>query len=407
MKKLLMLGGSLYQTYAIKEAVRLGYYVITCDYLPSNPGHKYAHEYYNVSTTDKNAVLALAQKLNVDGVVAYASDPAAPTAAYVCEQMGLPTSPYKSVEILSNKDLFRDFLQKNAFNCPKAMGFTTYEEALAHIDEFKFPVMVKPVDSSGSKGINKMTNKSQLKAFVEDALHYSRGKRFLIEEFIVKKGHQISGDAFSVDGKLIFHCLGNEFYDPNCDKDFAPLGECWPFQMDHKYIEDLEEQLQRLMTLLEMKSNAYNVEAIVGEDDKVYLLELGARSGGSLIPQVTEYATGINMVTWVIQAAAGDSINLSVLNGKREMPIQGFWSNYMVHANDTGAFQCIEFEENFKKNHLVEWVTDIKAGDPVHKFRDAQDCIGEFILKYEDMQQMFEVIKNIESYIKVEVIPSI
>ena len=70
----------------------------------------------------------------------------------------------------------------------------------------------------------------------------------MIEEFIVKKGHQISGDAFSVNGKLVFHCLGNEFYDPNCDKDFAPLGECWPFQMNHKYIEDLEEQLQRLMT---------------------------------------------------------------------------------------------------------------------------------------------------------------
>lgn len=403
MKKLLMLGGSLYQVYAIKEAKRLGYYVISCDYLPDNPGHKYADEYHNVSTTDKEAVLRLARDLHVDGVVAYASDPAAPTAAYVCEKLGLPTSPYKSVEILSNKDLFREFLQRHGFNCPKAMGFTTYEEALANIDGFRMPVMVKPVDSSGSKGINKMTDKMQLKAFVEDALSYSRGKRFLIEEFIVKKGHQISGDAFSVDGKLVFHCLGNEFYDPNCDKDFAPLGECWPFQMNHKYIEDLEQQLQRLMTLLGMKSNAYNVEAIVGEDDKVYLLELGARSGGSLIPQVTEYATGVNMVTWVVQAAAGMPIDLSQLNGRREMPVNGFWSNYMVHANATGRFKSIEFDKEFKDKHLVEWVTDIKEGDPVHKFRDAQDCIGEFILKYESMEEMFEVIRNMETKVNVMV----
>lgn len=403
MKKLLMLGGSLYQIFAIKEAKKLGYYVITADYLPSNPGHKYADEYHNVSTTDKEAVLKLAKKLKVDGVVAYASDPAAPSAAYVCEKMGLPTSPYKSVEILSNKDLFRRFLQENGFNCPKAMGFTTYEDALIHIDEFTLPIMVKPVDSSGSKGVNKMTDKSQLKGFVEEALHYSRGKRFLIEEFIVKKGHQISGDAFSVDGKLVFHCLGNEFYDPNCDKDFAPLGECWPFQMDHKYIEDLEEQLQRVMSLLNMKSNAYNVEAIVGEDDKVYLLELGARSGGSLIPQVTECATGINMVTWVIQAAAGDSIDLSVLGGRKEMPITGFWSNYMVHSNKTGKFQSIMFAPEFEKNHLIDFVNDLKVGDEVHRFRDAQDCIGEFILKYESMDQMFEVIKNIEKYIDVKV----
>lgn len=396
MKRVLMLGGSIYQTYAIKEAVRQGHYVITCDYLPSNPGHKFAHEYHNVSTTDKEAVLALAKELKVDGVVAYASDPAAPTAAYVCEKLGLPTSPYKSVEILSNKDLFRDFLQKNHFNCPRAIGFTNYEEALARIDEFKMPVMIKPVDSSGSKGINKMTDKSQLKSYVEDALHYSRGKRFLIEEFIVKKGHQISGDAFSVDGKLVFHCLGNEFYNPDCDKDFAPLGECWPFQMDYKYIKDLELQLQRLMTLLNMKSTAYNVEAIVGEDDKVYILELGARSGGSLIPQVTKYATGIDMVTYVIKAALGEDCS-----GLKMSEPKGFWSNYMVHANETGKFQSIEFDKDFEKNHLLEWVTDIKPGDPVHKFRDAQDCIGELILKYNSKEEMFNTIKNIEKHIKV------
>lgn len=398
-----MLGGSLYQTFAIKEAKRLGYYVITADYLPNNPGHKFADEYHNVSTIDKEAVLALAQELRIDGIVAYASDPAAPTAAYVAEKLGLPTSPYRSVEILSNKDLFRAYLQEHGFNCPKAMGFTEYEDALEHINEFTSPVMVKPVDSSGSKGITKLMDWSKLQDAVAEALSYSRGKRFLIEEFIVKKGHQISGDAFSVDGKLVFHCLGNEFYDPSCDKDFAPLGECWPFQMDHKYIEDLEEQLQRLMSSLEMKSNAYNVEAIVGEDDKVYLLELGARSGGSLIPQVVEHATGINMVTWVIQAAAGDSIDLSALQGRTEMPVNGCWSNYMVHSDKTGKFKSIAFDEQFEKAHVVDFVNDLHVGDAIHRFRDAQDCIGELILKYADMDEMFDVIKNIEKYISVEI----
>ena len=90
-----MLGGSLYQTYVIKEAVKMGYYVISCDYLPNNPGHRYAHEYYNISTTDKEAVYKLAKDIQVDGIVAYASDPAAPTAAYVCEKLGLPTSLFR------------------------------------------------------------------------------------------------------------------------------------------------------------------------------------------------------------------------------------------------------------------------------------------------------------------------
>lgn len=398
-----MLGGSLYQTYAIKEAKRLGYYVVTADYLPTNPGHRFADEYHNVSTTDKEAILQLASELKVDGIVAYASDPAAPTAAYVCEKLGLPTSPYKSVEILSNKDLFRSFLLKHNFNCPHAMGFTNYKDALKNISHFKMPVMVKPVDSSGSKGINKMSNTSDLRTYVEEALQYSRSKRFLIEEFIPKKGHQISGDAFSINGELVFHCLGNEFYDPTCDKDFAPLGECWPFQMDHKYIIDVEEQLQRLFTLLNMQSGSYNIEAIVGEDDKVYLLEVGARSGGSLIPQVIEYATGLNMVTWCIKAAVGDEIDTSILKGKKELPIRGCWSNYMVHSNVTGKFKNIVFDKQLKQSHIVDFIHNLKDGDDVHRFRGAQDCIGELILKYDNLEQMFDVIKNMDKNIQIEV----
>ena len=88
-------------------AIVHGIFVITCDYLPDNPGHQYAHEYHNVSTTDKEAVLNLARELKVDGVVAYASDVAAPVAAYVCEKLGLPSSPYESVRILSTKDTRR------------------------------------------------------------------------------------------------------------------------------------------------------------------------------------------------------------------------------------------------------------------------------------------------------------
>ncbi|MCH5245818.1 MAG: ATP-grasp domain-containing protein [Muribaculaceae bacterium] len=394
-----MLGGSLYQTYAIKEAVAMGHYVITCDYLPTNPGHKYSHEYYNISTTDREAVLELARQHKVDGVVAYASDPAAPVAAYVSEQLGLPTSPYKSVEILSNKDLFRDFLAANGFNTPVAMGFASYEEAYANKDKFRLPVMVKPVDSSGSKGINKLTSWEQLEAFVADALSYSRSGRIIIEEFINKKGWQISGDAFSVDGVLKFHCFGNEYYNPSGKKDFAPLGECWPFMMDPKLIDRLHQDLQRLISLLGMKTTAYNVEAIVDENDNIFILELGARSGGSLIPQVTAYATGVDMVPYVIKGALGeDCSDIEML------PVKGCWANYMVHSKQTGLYDSTWFEEDFRKNHLVESVTELKQGDSVHEFRDAQDALGELILKFDTTEQMLDILSNMDKYIKIQVL---
>lgn len=396
MKRILMLGGSLYQTFAIKEAVSMGYYVITCDYLPDNPGHKFAHEYHNVSTTDKEAVLELAKKLNVDGVVAYASDPAAPVAAYVSEKLGLPTSPYKSVEILSNKDLFRKYLSEHGFNTPKAMGFSSLEDAKASKHLFKLPVMIKPVDSSGSKGINKLVSWDYLEEYVADALSYSRSKRFIIEEFIDKQGWQISGDAFSVDGKLVFHCFGNEYYNAKGKKDFAPIGESWPFMMDSKYIDILTDDLQRLITSLEMKSTAYNVEAIVDKSGKVYILELGARSGGSLIPQITKYATGVDMVPYVIKAAVGEDCS-----DLKMAPSNGCWANYMVHSKSTGKFKDIIFAPGFKENHLVEFVTELKPGDEVHEFRDAQDALGEMILKFENPEQMFAMLENMDNYIRL------
>ena len=152
MKKILLLGGSAQQVVAIKTAKRLGYYTVLCDFLIDNPGQYATDKFYLVSTTDKDAVLEVAQKEQVDGVLAYASDPAAPTAAYIAEKLGLPGNPYQSVEILCNKDRFRNFLAGNGFSAPKAHGYVSAEDALKDKASYEYPIIIKPVDSSGSKG---------------------------------------------------------------------------------------------------------------------------------------------------------------------------------------------------------------------------------------------------------------
>ena len=116
-KKLLLLGGLQYLLPVIEEAHNLGVYVITADYLPGNIAHKYSDEYCNVSIIEKDAVLEAAKRLKVDGIMSFACDPGVVTAAYVAEQMGLPScGSYESVSILQNKGRFREFLTKNGFN---------------------------------------------------------------------------------------------------------------------------------------------------------------------------------------------------------------------------------------------------------------------------------------------------
>ncbi|MBQ5637429.1 MAG: hypothetical protein IIV06_00050, partial [Alistipes sp.] len=123
MKKILLLGGSAQQLVAIRAAKQLGYYTVVCDYLPDNPGQYIADKFYGISTTDVEAVYEVAQTEKVDGILAYASDPAALPAAIVAERLGLPTNPAKSVEILGLKYPWRQFLQDNNFACPKVYSF--------------------------------------------------------------------------------------------------------------------------------------------------------------------------------------------------------------------------------------------------------------------------------------------
>ena len=177
-KKLMLLGGLRYLLPVIEEAHKLGAYVITADYLPDNIAHKYSDEYCNVSIVDKEAVLKAAQELQIDGILSHAVDPGVVSAAYVAEQMELPFQcSYEAACILQDKSKFRNFLQENGFNCPHAKGYNNLDDAMKDIEYFEWPVIVKPVDSAGSKGVTKVENPQDLAQAVDTALASSISKK--------------------------------------------------------------------------------------------------------------------------------------------------------------------------------------------------------------------------------------
>lgn len=396
MKKLLMLGGSYTQVSAIKKAREMGHYVITCDYLEDNPGHQYAHEYYNVSTTDKEAVLRLAESLKIDGIVCYASDPAAPTAAYVAEKMGLPTHPYKSVEILSNKDLFREFQKENNFNVPRAKSFHSLEDAIKDFHNFKMPVMIKPVDSSGSKGVSKIESIELLEEKVENALSFSRAKRFIIEEYIENKGYHIGGDGFSVDGKLVFRSFSDEHFQLiTSSNPFVPISSTWPCTMDNHIQNKIHDEIQRVLNHLNMKTGAFNFDIRVDAEENVYLIEIGARNGGDWMPEAIKHVTGIDLIEFTINAALGENCSELKLTNPR-----GYWATHIINSKKCGIFKYINFEDKIKKN-IVEYEFLAKPGDKINPLSGAHDKLGIMILKFSSIEEMLEKIDNIDKYIHV------
>ena len=395
MKKLLILGGDHFTIPVVEAAHKQGYYVITCDYLPNNVAHKYSDAFINYSTIDKEGILAWARKNPIDGILTF-TDSGVITTAYVQHYLGLPQiGPLESVEILQNKARFRRFLADNGFNVPRAKGYASFEDAINDAGSFKWPIMVKPVDSAGSKGVSKIEKLEQLKEAVDFALNFSVSKEFIIEEFIEKDGCSSDSDCFSVDGCFKFISFSAQRFDENSMGIYTPAAYSWPATMTSQAQKELSEELQRLISLLGMKTTIYNIETRVGADGNPYIMEVTPRGGGNRLAEMLRYATGVDMITAAVRASVGDSIY-----GIDQKPFDGFWAEIIVHSKDTGELDEIEIDDTMAP-FIVEKDFWYRKGDMVKAFTSARDAIGTLILKFEKQSKMEESLCDISSWLKV------
>lgn len=398
-KKLMLLGGLRYLLPVIESAHQLGYYVITCDYLPDNIAHKYSDEYHNVSIIDKEAVLALARELQIDGIMSFAVDPGVVTAAYVQEQMGLPAfGPYESVCILQNKDRFRSFLTQHGFNVPKAKGFSSIEDAMSEKYWYPWPVIVKPTDSAGSKGVTRVDRWEDLKAALEVAFEHSLSKRVIVEEFIEKAGCSSDTDSFSVDGELKFVSFSAQRFDEHAPNPYTPSAYSWPSTMTKAQEAELASEIQRLLTLLGMRTSIYNIETRVGTNGKLYIMEVSPRGGGNRLAEMLRFATGVDLITNAARAAVGDEVM-----GIEQKPYNGHWAEVILHADKDGLFAGLDINEEFYKQHVKQVDLWVKENDKVSAFRGANDAIGTLVLNFDSEEELIDALSNQQVWLKVQV----
>jgi biotin carboxylase len=397
-KKLLLLGGLRYLLPVIESAHRLGYYVITCDYIPDNIAHKYSDEYHNVSIIDKEAVLALARELQIDGIMSFAVDPGVVTAAYVQEQMGLPGNPYESVCILQNKDRFRNFLTQHGFTVPKAKGFSSVEEALAERYWYSWPVIVKPTDAAGSKGVTRVDRPEDLGPALESAFEHSISKRVIVEEFIEKSGCSSDTDSFSVDGELKFVSFSAQRFDEGAANPYTPSAYSWPSTMTKGQEAELASEIQRLLSLLGMRTSIYNIETRIGRDGRAYIMEVSPRGGGNRLAEMLRFATGVDLITNAVRAAVGDEVR-----GVEQKPYNGYWAEVILHADREGHFIRLDIDEEFSISHVVQTDLWVKEGDKVSSFKGANDAIGTLVLRFDSEKELIAGMKNLDALITVVV----
>lgn len=399
MKKLMLLGGLRYLLPVIDAAHKQGYHVITADYLPDNIAHKYSDEYCNVSIIDKEAVLREARRLEIDGIMSFACDPGVISASYVQNEMGLPSfGPYESVCILQNKDRFRTFLKENGFNVPWAFSFPNGEDAWNARENFRYPLIVKPTDSAGSKGCTRVDGEKDLQAAIDYAFRYSISKHIIIEEFLEKRGCSSDTDSYSEDGRLKFVSFNAQRFDGNATNPYTPAAYSWPSTFSQTEEKYLAGEIQRLISLLGMKTCVFNIETRVGTNGKPYIMELTPRGGGNRLCEMLRYATGVDMITAITRYAVGDEPGDI---GQR--PYEGHWAEVILHSESEGVFEGLQINPALPAE-IVEKDLWVNVGDKVHGFEAANDAIGTLVLKFEDAEDMESVISNQNKWLKIRVI---
>ena len=398
-KKIMLLGGLRYLLPVIEAAHKLGYYVITCDYLPDNIAHKYSDEYVNVSIIDKEAVLTVAREKQIDGIMSFAVDPGVVTAAYVQDKMSLPAfGPYESVCILQNKDRFRDFLAKHSFNVPLAKGFSSVEEAMSEKYWYPWPVIVKPTDSAGSKGVTRVDRLEDLEAALQTAFDHSLSGRVIVEEFIEKAGCSSDSDCFSVNGELKFVSFSAQRFDDNAPNPYTPSAFSWPSTFTKEQEAELTSEIQRLLTLLGMRTSVYNIETRIGTNGKSYIMEVSPRGGGNRLSEMLRFATGVDLITNAVRAAVGEEVI-----GLEQKGYDGHWAEVVLHKEKSGRFDSLDIAPDFAEKHVRQTDLWVKPGDEVRAFMGANDAIGTLVLCFDTEEELLKELASQHEWLKVNV----
>lgn len=396
MKKVMILGGSENQIPLLKKSKELNYSVVLCDYSRENIGIKYADRFYCVSTLDKEAILEVARKEKIDGIITN-SEPAMSVSSFVGNQLGLPSNPYDSIIILSRKDKFRKFLRTNGFNSPLSYMSNNYEDASKNISKFRFPLIIKPNDSSGSRGVARIDKLDEFKKTFEMAIQFSKSRNVIVEEFIERThDYMIGGDIFVQNGEVVFWGLMNSMRNFAVNE-FVPVGTSFPTLITEKQFEVIKESIGRMLKLLNIKFGPFNVELMFDNNNKLYAIEINPRSGGNRIPEILNCATGVDTIKCNIKASLNEE-NIKIPSNN----IKKYISTYIMHAAKPGILKNIKYNDSIS-NNIVKIIETKNIGERVEKFNNADKLLGIVFLKFSDLEEMKSKLERINEFIKIEV----
>ncbi len=403
-RRLLILGAGHYQIPVIRRARALGCHVITLDYLASNPGHALADAHHIVSTVDMDAVLDVARAERIDGVLTYGSDVSAPTVAYVAERLGLSGNPAAVCAALQQKHRFRQFQQDAGLPHP---AFVTADSESAFIERLEAsaiprPIVIKPADSSGSKGQTIAGAGADLAGAFTRARAFSRCGIVLAEQFLPGDTLELVGEVFVQNGRLAARQYGHNYFldeavAPNVR---VPVGELIPMAADGGVEAELDRQFQALIDAAGLRAGCLNFDGVVS-GGRVCLLDIGIRNGGNYLDDLIELSTGQDFTAAAIYAALGADYSPAPAAGVPRPMV-----SYILNSPAAGVFDRVAIapalEPRVRRLEIFA-----SPGDRVDAYTRGDRGLGIVLLELDSLEQALALLPRLPEVIEVRLVPDV
>lgn len=377
MKKILIIGAGFLQDFVIQKVKSMGYQAITVDANPASIGFCHADKYKVINIVDEEACLAYAKEEKIDGVLTAATDYGVLTAAYIAKELGLPGLNYEVAKLIKNKYQVRKRLSESKVDDTEQVYEVCENTDLAAlVEKLSFPVMVKPCDGSGSRGVARIDEASQFADACKNAMAASITHRAEIETFIT--GREYGAESLVVNGEV--HVLGIMRKWMTTPPYYAELGHAIPSGLDEEVEKKVVECVKKAITALGINSGPVNMDLLVTEDNKVYMVDVGARMGGNLIgSHIVPYGTGIDYMGNMIKNAVGDTVDLRPATKPATVATRllAFKSGKIAKLLD---FESIEQKYDVEIHHHLE------VGQAVREYHTNLDGCGYIVAKADHVE---------------------
>ena len=399
MKKVMIVGAGAGQVPLIQHCRDLGLLTIVVSPFGPYPGIDMADKHIDEDIFNKDSLVEIGRKEGIDYVISDQSDYAVPIVAYVAEKLGLPGNSIKVAETYTYKSKFRKFCQENGIPAPKAVVIDISNPDYGIMSDLRYPVVVKPADSQGSRGISKVTEPSGIKDAAENAARYARGNQVVVEEYF--QGREIVCEGFVINGEYYNVAFGDREYF-SLEGLFIPSKTRFPAFLSEDAKKKLIENEKRIASKLKTSFGIVHSEYLINENDEFVVIESALRGGGVYIAShLVPLSTGIDLT----------KVLVSAMRGKYDECIE------KLHPSDIGAAEYLCFylkegnvssvkgKETISKNTdvVIAEIDNISEGDRISRFEHKGMRKGPLIIKGKDMKAVSSTEEFIRSVLSIEV----